>query len=321
MSTESHAEPFITGRRARPRFGDVALRGVAGAALLAVLAVIAGLVYEVAKGARLSFDTFGLGFITSTDWNVVTNQFGALYLIAGTMVTSLFGLVIAVPTAIAIGLFLSELAPSFLRTPVGLLIELLAAIPSVVLGLWGILVMGPFLAQHVEPWLHDHLGWIPVFSGYPSNVGVLPACLVITIMVVPIVASISRELFSSVPSELKQGALALGATRWEMVRGVAIPQVSGGLVAAVMLGFGRAVGEAIAVAQVIGAANRPPNHWFEPSATTASWIATQFSGAATALQRSSLYYLAVILLVISLITNVAAQFIVRRFQRRLGATL
>jgi phosphate transport system permease protein len=320
MSTESHAEPLITGGRTRLRFGDVALRGVAGAAVLCVLAVIAALVWEVAKGAHLSFSTFGLGFITSTDWNVVTNQFGALYLIAGTLVTALFGLAIAVPTAIAIGLFLSELAPSFLRTPVGLLVELLAAIPSVVLGLWGILVMGPFLAEHVEPWLHDHLGFIPFFSGYPSNVGVLPACLVITIMVVPIVASISRELFSSVPSDLKQGALALGATRWEMVRGVAIPQVSGGLVAAVMLGFGRAVGEAIAVAQVIGAANRAPNHWFEPSATMASWIATQFSGSATALQRSSLYYLAVILLVISLLTNVTAQFIVRRFQRRLGTT-
>ena len=318
MSTESHAETLVTGGRARPRLGDLALRGLAGAAVILVLLLIGLLVWEVAKGARLSFSTFGLGFITSTDWNVVTGQFGALYLIAGTLVTSLFGLLIAVPTAIAIGLFLSELAPPFLRTPVGLLVELLAAIPSVVLGLWGILVMGPFLAEHVEPWLNRHFGWIPVFSGYPSNVGVLPACFVITIMVVPIVASISRELFASVPSDLKQGALALGATRWEMVRGVAIPQVSGGLVAAVMLGFGRAVGEAIAVAQVIGAANRPPSHWFQPSATMASWIATQFSGAATTLQRSSLYYLAVILLVISLVTNVAAQFIVRRFQRRIG---
>jgi phosphate transport system permease protein len=318
MATESHVESFVSGRRARPRLGDLALRGLSAAALVTILVVIAGLVYEVARGARMSFSTFGLGFVTSTDWNVVTNTFGALYLIAGTLVTSLFGLVIAVPTAIAIGLFLSELAPPILRTPVGLLVELLAAIPSVVLGLWGILVMGPFLAAHVEPWMHRHFGWIPFFSGYPSNVGVLPACLVITIMVVPIVASISRELFSSVPSELKQGALALGATRWEMVRGVAIPQVSGGLVAAVMLGFGRAVGEAIAVAQVIGAANRAPSHAFQPSATMASWIASQFSGAATTLQRSSLYYLAVLLLVISLITNVGAQLIVRRIQRRMG---
>ena len=144
---------------------------------------------------------------------------------------------IAVPVAIAIALFLTELAPRVLRTPVGMMVELLAAIPSVVLGLWGIVVMGPFLNEHVEPWMIDHLGFIPFFDGYPSPVGLLPACLILTVMVVPIVASISRELFSSVPSDLKAGALALGATRWEMVRRVAIPQVSGGLVAGVMLGF------------------------------------------------------------------------------------
>ena len=304
----------------RTRFGEIGLRGICAAAVVILVVVMAMLIWEVAHGARLSFSTFGLGFITSTDWNVVTNQFGALYLLEGTLLTSVFALIIAVPTAIAIGLFLSELAPKALRTPVGMMVELLAAIPSVILGLWGIVVLGPFVATEVEPWLNDHLGFIPLFSGYPSNAGVLPACLILTIMMIPIIASISRELFNSVPSELKQGALALGATRWEVMKQIAIPQVSGGLIAAVMLGFGRAIGEAIAVAQVIGSHNASPfGSIFKPAATMASWIATQFNGTATDLQRSSLYYLAVILLVISLVTNVAAQLIVNRFRKRIGS--
>jgi phosphate transport system permease protein len=177
--------------------------------------------------------------------------------------------------------------------------------------------MGPFLSEHVEPFLNDNVGFIPLFSGTPSSRGVLPACVVLTIMIVPIVASISRELFMSVPSDLKQGAMALGATRWEMVRSVSIPQVSGGLVAATMLGFGRAVGEAIAVTQVIG--GTLGFHWslFAPGDTMAARIAAQYQGAATALQTASLAYLAVILLVFSLITNVSAQLITRRIQSRM----
>jgi phosphate transport system permease protein len=296
--------------------GDLFLRGLTAAAVAVLAAGMALLVYEVVSQARPAIQEFGLGFITSTEWNAVTDVFGARYLILGTLVTSLVALLIAVPMSIAIGLFLSELAPRRLRTPMTMLVELLAAIPSVVLGLWGILVMGPFLGQHVEPFLHDHFGWVPGFGGYPSNQGLLPACLVLTIMVVPIVASISRELFTNVPGDLKQGSLALGATRWEMVRSVVIPQVGGGLVAAVMLGFGRAVGEAIAVTQVIGGANVAPTSFFGPADTMASRIASQYSGTATTLQRSSLYYLAVILLVISLITNLSAQLISARFQRR-----
>ena len=306
--------------RRRPRFGDLGLRGITGfaAAMLGVLMVL--LVYEVFRQAWPSMQEFGLGFITAKEWNAVSDQFGAFWLIVGTLVTSLVALVLAVPMAIAIGLFLSELAPRWLRTPVSLMVELLAAIPSVVLGLWGILIMGPFLGQHVEPWLKDHFGFIPIFNGYPSNQGLLPACLILTIMVVPIVASISRELFTNVPGDLKQGAMALGATRWEMVRSVSIPQVSGGLVAAVMLGFGRAIGEAIAVTQVIGGVTGW-NGLYGPTDTMASRIAAQYAGAATSLQKSSLVYLAAILLVISLITNLAAQLISGRLQRRVQGTV
>jgi len=307
----------MTARR-RWRFGDVTLQGIAGLAAVGLAALMVLLVYEVVDQAHASLSEFGLGFLTSSVWNTVHDEYGAADLIFGTLVTAGVALLIAVPIAIAIGLFLSELAPRALRTPVGTMVELLAAIPSVVLGLWGILVLGPFLNEHIEPFMIAHLGFIPFFDGFPSPVGLLPACLILTLMVVPIVASISRELFSSVPGDLKQGAMALGATRWEMVRGVAIPQVSGGLVAAVMLGFGRAVGEAIAVAQVIGGSLTRPENIYAPADTMASRLAAQYVGTATSLQKSSLAYLAVILLVISLLTNVAAQVIVRRIQRRMG---
>ena len=304
--------------RRRPRLGETGLRALTAATALLLVAIMALLVYETARQAWPSIQEFGLGFVTSDQWNVVTGQFGALNFIVGTLLTSVVALVIAVPMAIAIGLFLSELAPRMLRTPVGMMVELLAAIPSVVLGLWGILVMGPFLAEHVEPWLSDHLGFIPLFSGYPSSQGMLPACVVLSIMVVPIVASISRELFLSVPGDLKQGAMALGATRWEMVRSVMLPYVSGGLVASTMLGFGRAVGEAIAVTQVIGGANARGGRCSRPVTRWPAGSPPSTRHRRPRCRRSSLAYLAVLLLIISLITNIAAQLISGRLQRRLG---
>jgi len=319
LSTSAETD-FALPRRARLHIGDLALRGIAGAAALTVLIVLILIAYKVTQEAWDAISTFGLGFLTSSEWNAVTNQYGARDLIWGTAVTSFFALLFAVPISIAIGLFLSELAPRRLRGPVGALVELLAAIPSVVLGLWGILVMGPFLEAHVEPFLIDHFGWIPLFSGTPSNVGLLPACLVLTIMIVPIVSSICRELFDSVPSDLKAGSLALGSTRWEMMRGVAIPQVSGGIVAAVILGLARAMGEAIAVSLTIGGTARTGASLFGSADTLASRIANQYQGAATALQTSSIAYLATILLVLSLAANLTAALIVRRIRRRMGAT-
>jgi phosphate transport system permease protein len=318
MTTETPTAHVPLSARRRWRFGDVVLQSIAGLAALGLAALMVLLVVEVVDQAKPSIDEFGLGFLSSSVWNTVHDTYGAADLIFGTLVTALVALLIAVPLAIAIGLFLSELAPRVLRTPVGTMVELLAAIPSVVLGLWGILVLGPFLNEHVEPFMIDHLGFVPFLDGFPSPVGLLPACLILTLMVVPIVASISRELFTSVPSDLKHGSMALGSTRWEMVRGVAIPQVSGGLVAAVMLGFGRAVGEAIAVAQVIGGSLTRPESIYAPADTMASRLAAQYAGTATSLQKASLAYLAVILLVISLVTNLVGQIIVRRTQRKLG---
>jgi phosphate transport system permease protein len=229
-------------------------------------------------------------------------------------VSSLVALLIATPLPIAIGLYLSELAPRGIRGIVGLLVELLAAIPSVVLGLWGILVLGPFAAHHLEPWLHDTLGFIPLFGdAQATGQGLFTASLVLAIMVVPIVASISRELFLRVPDELEEGALALGTTRWETVRGVILPATRSGIAAALILGLGRAIGEAIAVTQVIGGGTRIGWSLFPPADTLASKIASNYQGAPSELESSSLLYLAAILLILGLIANLLAQVVVRRF--------
>jgi len=200
------------------------------------------------------------------------------------------------------------------RGPVGTLVETLAAVPSVVVGLWGILVLGPFVQDHLEPFLKRTLGFLPLFRGDPSIFGLLPAILVLTIMITPIVSSVSRELFLGVPRELKEGALALGLTRWEMIRGVVFPYARAGIAAALTLGLGRAVGEAIAVTQVIG--GNVAIHWslFQPGDTLASRIAAQYQGAVSNIHIASIVYLALILLVFALLTNLAAQVIVRRFE-------
>ncbi len=314
MSTVPATQELTGGRRVRDRLGDRIMFLLTLAAAVAAVAIMVAIAYKVVRGADLSFRTFGLSFLWETAWDANKGIFGAAPFLFGTAVTSLIALVIAAPLAIAIALFLSELAPRGVRGAVGALVELLAAIPSVVLGLWGILVLGPFAAKHVEPALHRWFGFLPIFSGDPSSSGIFIAGLVLAIMIVPIVASICRELFLSVPRELEEGALALGATRWEMVRGVVLSSSRPGIAAAVILGLGRAIGEAIAVTQVIGAGSGIHASVFQTGDTLASRIAGQFIGAVSTLQISSLFYLAVILLVIGLVTNLLAQVIVRRFE-------
>ena len=308
----------LTGRRVRP--GDLILQLVAGAAALAVAVLLGLIAWKIIEGARLSLSTFGLGFLTHVGWDPVHNQMGAATFLFGTVVTSLGALLLATPLALGIALFLTELAPRWLRGPVTALVETLAAIPSVVIGLWGIIVLGPVLSQHVMPWLHSALGFIPLF-GEPQGTGesVFTAMIVLTIMILPIISSISRELFLGVPGELKEAALGLGTTRWEMVRGVIFPYARGGVAAAMILGLGRAVGEAIAVAQVIGGVDNLISwNLFNGGNSLAAKIANEYSGASTNLETSSLFYLALILLVFSLVVNVTAQVIVRRVARRQG---
>jgi phosphate transport system permease protein len=303
----------------RVRIGDLALQVVAGAAALAATVLVVLITVKVVQGAWPAIEKYGAAFITRVAWDPVKEVFGAGSFLFGTAITSLFALLIAAPLAIAIALFLTELAPRSLRAPVTALVETLAAIPSVVIGLWGILVLAPILRDHVEPFLHDTLGFIPLF-GEPSATGsgIFTAIVVLTIMILPIVASISRELFLAVPHDLKEGAYALGTTRWEMVRGVIFPYARGGIAAAMILGLGRAIGEAIAVTQVVGGGLGIQWNLFANGDSLASKIAASYQGAQSSIQVASLIYLGVILLVFSLIMNLSAQWIVRRSNRRQG---
>ena len=307
----------IGGRRVN--LGDLILQLVAGAAAAAASFLVILITYKVVEGARPAIEKYGIEFVTRVAWDPVKEVFGAGSFLFGTVITSLFALLIAAPLAIGIALFLTELAPRVVRAPVTALVETLAAIPSVVLGLWGILVLGPILRDHVEPWLHDVLGFIPLF-GTPAATGssIFTAIVVLTIMIIPIVSSISRELFLGVPRDLKEGALALGTTRWEMVRGVVFPYSRGGIAAAMILGLGRAIGEAIAVTQVIGGGVGIQWNLFATGDTLASKIAASYQGAQSDIQIASLIYLGLILLVFSLAMNLLAQWIVRRSNRRLG---
>lgn len=316
-SSEATRRP-LEGRRVH--FGDLILQSLAGTAALGVVVILGLIVYRVIVGARLSMSSLGLGFITHVGWDTTTNIYGARQYIFGTAVVGIGSLLLATPVALGIALYLSELAPSWIRGPVTALVETIAAIPSVIVGLWGLIFLGPFLFQHVEPTLHSLLGWIPLFGPLLATNSLFVAVIVLTIMILPIISSISRELFLGVPPELKEAALGLGMTRWEMVRGVVLPYTRGGVAAAMILGLGRAIGEAIAIALVGGGFVGTKIDWdlFHGGDTLASRIASEFTNATTPLEQSSLFYLALILLVLSLVVNFVAQYIVRRSARSLG---
>lgn len=299
--------------------GDKILRGFALAAAVLAIVTLTALGVQIVGGAKLSFDTFGLGFITDSTWDPTGGAggkgiYGAWVMVYGTLVSSVFALAIALPVGVAIGLYLADLAPPAVSRVIGPMVEMLAAIPSVIVGFWGLIVLAPFVSAHIEPFLHDHFGFIPLF-GEPqaSGISLFTACLILSIMIIPIVASISRDLFLTVPREMKDGAEALGATHWEVVRGVDLPATTAGIAAAALLALGRALGEAIAVAQVVGGGQRVVTSLFMPGDTLASRIASQFPSAVSNLQTSSLYYLGVILLVIGIAANLSAVWIARHF--------
>jgi phosphate transport system permease protein len=314
-TTYEPTAPEVDLRRRGIRLGDILFKGIAIAAAIAATVLLGLIAWKVFDLAWPAIQDFGLRFIWTNAWDPVKENFGALIFIYGTVVTSLIALLIATPLSIAIALFLTEIAPRRLAAPVATMVELLAAIPSVVLGLWGILVFGPWVEKHLEPFLQGFLGFLPMFSGSPSQAGILPAALVLTIMIIPITSAICRELFVRVPRDLTDGALALGSTRWESIRGVMFAYAAPGMAAAVLLGLGRAFGEAIAVNQTIGNHNAIPTSWFQPGDSLGSKIASEYVGATSLEQSSSILYLAAILMVISLVTNVVAQIIVVRFER------
>jgi phosphate transport system permease protein len=309
-------------RKLYDRLGDRVLYILTAlGALLSVLLVVA-IAYQLVKQAWPAITKYGIGFVWESTWRVATPTLGELYgareFLIGTLVASFGAILIAAPLSIAIGLFLSELAPPSVRGIIGSIVDMLAAVPSVVIGLWGILVLAPFVHSNIEPFLHDVFGWLGIFGvPPPSAESVFVAMLVLAIMATPIISSICRELFVNVEPQLKEAAIGLGATRWEMVRGVVVPSVRGGVVAGIVLGLGRALGEAIAVTQVIGGAFPIRLNLFEPGTSLASQIAGSYSSDVSVLNRASLIYLGLILLVITFTTNWIAQRIVHRFDRKL----
>ena len=309
------AAPSAAPRRLTGRSGglpDRLFRSASGLAAIGVTLLIIAIGVMLALNSTEAFGRFGLGFITNTVWDPVAEVFGALPYIVGTLLSSAIALVIAAPIGILTAIFLAELAPRRLSIPLTFLIELLAAIPSVVFGLWGVFVLSPFLGSTVDPFLIRILGWIPIFAGPSYGIGLFSAGIILAIMILPTIVAISREVISSVPDSQREAMAALGATRWEIVRRAVLPFARSGIIGAVILGLGRALGETMAVTMVIGNAQDLPTSIFDQSQTIASKIATTFNEASIGIQTSSLIALGFILLVITIGLNVLARLLVRR---------
>lgn len=309
------------GGKARPaRQADRVFRS--GTRLLAWVVVVALILIgvQLAISGWQAFSTFGVGFVTGTTWDPVRDIYGALPYVFGTLAAAAIALLIATPIGILTSVYLAELAPRQVATPLTFMIELLAAIPSVVFGLWGVFVLSPFLRSTIEAWFVEHLGWIPIFAGPSFGVGLFAAGVILAIMILPTIVSISREVIMSIPNSHREGMFALGATRWEVITRAVLPAARSGIIGAVILGFGRALGETMAVTMVIGNGESIPTSIFGQAQTIASKIATTFSEASVGLQTSSLIALGLILLVITLALNVVARWLVARAAGRpLGA--
>ena len=297
------------------RIGDQVFRALLTLAALAVPVLLGFLVWELWSGARLAIGEFGFGFLTSSEWDPVSGQFGALPLIFGTVVSSALALLIAVPLSLGVAIFLTEFAPMSVRGPVAFLIELLAAIPSVVYGLWGIFVMIPFLRATLFPFLKDTLGFLPFFQGPIYGPGMLSAAIILAIMVMPYIMSVSREVLLAVPNTQREAAMALGATRWEALTGAVLPYARSGIIGAVILGLGRALGETMAVTMVIGNRHEIAASLFAPGYTMAAAIANEFSEAVENIHLSALSYVAFTLFVVTVLINAAARLLIWRVAR------
>jgi phosphate transport system permease protein len=306
----------------RLRVTDGAFRHITRAAAAGVLIILGGVIFSLFVGALPALQAFGPNFLVQESWNPVTEKFGALAPIYGTVVTSFIAMAIAVPLGLLITLFLTELCPLWLRRPIGIAIELLAGIPSIIYGIWGLFVFAPFLQQHVQPALIDIFGNVPVlsnlFAGPPYGIGVLTAGLILAIMVLPFVTSVSRDVFEAVPPVLKEAAYGLGCTTWEVVRYVVLPYTRVGVIGGVMLGLGRALGETMAVTFVIGNAHRVSSSLLAPGTTISATIANEFTEAIGDLYTSSLIALGLILFVITFIVLAAARYLLARIERRIG---
>jgi phosphate transport system permease protein len=292
-------------------------------AAILVLLILGGVGVSLVHGAWPAVSHFKLDFITREVWNPVTDQFGALGPIYGTVVTSLLAMLLAVPTGFGIALFLTELCPPMLKRPIGTAVELLAAVPSIIFGIWGLFVLAPVLQRHVQPWLINNLGHLPgigpLFKGPPFGIGIFTASLVLAIMVLPFIAATMRDVFDTVPPMLKESGYGLGATTWEVIWNVVVPHSRVGIVGGVMLGLGRALGETMAVTFVIGNAHRISSSILAPGTTISSAIANEFTEAVGDLYTSSLIALGLLLFLITFAVIAAAQAMLRRLERRSGS--
>ena len=284
-----------------------------------VFALVFLMAYEMVRGSELSLRHFGWKFLTTTTWDPVADEYGALPFIFGTLASSLLALVIALPLSIGVAIFLSELAPRWLERPVSFLVELLAAIPSIVYGLWGIFVLVPWLRNSVEPGLIKSFGYLPLFKGVPYGFGMLAAGIILAIMIIPIISSISRDVRQAIPKTQREAALALGATKWESTK-IVLADGKSGLLGATLLGLGRAVGETMAVTMVIGNRSEISASLLDPGHSMASVIANEFAEATTDMYTSSLIEIALILFAVTIILNVIARLIVWSMTKKFKTT-
>jgi phosphate transport system permease protein len=313
MNTEVATTPAAAGARSGTRWGDSVFHFVCLAGALAVGVLLALVLWQLFKGSNLAIKQFGWRFFTGKEWNPVTGEFGALPFIFGTIVSSVLALIIAVPLGVGTAIYLTDLAPVKLRQPMTSLIEMLAAVPSVVWGLWGLFVLIPLLRSNVYPILKHWFGFLPLFQGPIFGIGLLSSGIILAIMILPIVTSVSREVLRSVPNLQREAAYALGATRWEVTRIAVLSYARRGLFGAAVLGLGRAIGETMAVTMVIGNTHYIGLSLFQPASTLASGIANEFTEATTDIYLSSLFELGLVLLGVTVLVNILAQVMVRAF--------
>ena len=311
--------------RVRPRTkrtGDAVFRTLALLAALFVLISLGAAALSMFYGGLAAFEKFGFGFIYRSEWDPVKQDFGALVPIFGTLVTSLLAMIIAVPVSFGIAVFLTEVSPNWLRGPVAAAVELLAGIPSIIYGMWGLFVFVPFMSDYIEPWLTDTLGPIPLlgilFDGPPLGIGMLTAGIILGVMVIPFISSVMRDVFSLVPTPLREAAFGLGATRWEVVRGVVIPYTRTAVVGGIFLGLGRALGETMAVTFVLGNAHQLQASLLAPGNSIAAAIANEFPEADSDIYLSSLIGLGFLLFVVTFIVLAAAKLMLMRLSRSEG---
>ncbi len=301
---------------------DVLFRNIARLAAFGVLSILVAIILSLVFGSELSIKTFGWHFLVSTDWDPVNDKFGAAIPIFGTLVTAGIALLIGIPVSFGIALFLTELAPRWMRRPLGIAIELLAGIPSIIYGMWGLFVFAPFFADHIEPWINHHIGKLPVlgpfFAGPPMGIGVLAAGIILAIMVIPFIASVMRDVFEVVPTLLKESAYGVGATTWEVVWRVVLPYTRIGVVGGIMLGLGRALGETMAVTFVIGNAHDLNLSVLMPGNSIASTLANEFTEATGDLYPSALIELGLILFFITFLVLAVARYLLYRLGKREG---